>query len=94
MEATGPGVCHVGLDRAEAQVLHKGFRALTAGFETKGNNTAGATRQVFLGKGIVGVILKAAVPYPSYLLMVVEEPGNLIGILSVLLHSKGQAFQT
>ena len=42
----------MGLNGAKLQVLHKDFCALTAGFQTEGDNTAGAARQILLGEGV------------------------------------------
>ena len=93
MEAAGAGVRDVGFDGTQLHVFHKSLSSFSAALETEGDNTAGATRHILLGKGIVRIRLQTAVLDPSDLFVALQELGDSLGIGAVLLHAEGQAFQ-
>ena len=94
MQAAGAGISNMGLDGAKLQVLHKDLRSLPSALQTEGNDAAGAARQVLLGKVVILIGLKTAVAHPGYLGVGLQILCNGLGILTMLTHTEGQAFQT
>ena len=94
MQAAGAGVCHMGLDGTQLQVLHEHLGRLSSAVEAEGNDAAGAVGQVFLSDLVILVALQAAVLHPLDLLVVLQVSGDGVGVGAVLLHAEGQALQT
>ena len=94
VQAAGPGIGHVGLDGAQLQVLHEGFRSLPSAVKAEGDDAAGAIGHIFLGDLIILVALQAAVLDPVDFFVALQILCDGLGIGAVLLHTEGQAFQT
>ena len=94
MENAGLGICHMGGDGGQLQILHEGFSSSTSALDTEGHDAAAALGQVLLGQIVVFVAGQAAVVDPGHLGMLVQEFGHSLTIFRMADHPEMQAFQT
>ena len=90
VQHTRTRVGNVGYDGNEVEAVHETDCILFVTFNSKGHYTTTAIGQVFLCKVVVFVLLKAAIVYPFYFGVCLQEFGNLLCVLAVAGHAQVQ----
>ena len=87
VEDAGAGIGHVGYDADEVEVVHELDGFLTTSFQAEGDDAAGAVGHVFLGQFVVFVAGQAGIVHPTYLGVLFQPLGHLLGVLAVTSHA-------
>ena len=94
MQHAGAGICHMGDDGDEVQIVHEADGLFTAALQTECNDATGAVGQILLCQGIVLVAGQAGITDPTHLFVLLQPLCHLLGIGAMLAHAQGQGLQT
>ena len=93
VQHTGAGIGHVGDYGDEVQIVHEADGLLAATLQTKGDDATSAVGQVLLGQGVVAAGRQGGVVDPSHLVVLLQPPGHLQCVGTVLAHAQCQCLQ-
>ena len=94
MQAAGPRIGHMGFNRGESEVFHKGFSSPAASLDSKRHDAAGTVGQIFLGQLMIAVPRQAAVANPCNLRMALEKFGDRLSVFAVARHPDVETLQS
>ena len=94
VQHTGTGIGHMRHDADEVQVVHEADGFFLRAFQTEGNHTTGALRQVLLSQSIVLVRGQTCIVHPAHLRVLLQPLGHLLRILAMASHAEVERLQS